>query len=58
MALVVKENKTKDITTGNGLVGRLRRTLEDNIGTDLKERDVNTGSWIDSVLDRDYLIAA
>ena len=37
----------------NRPIGRLRRKWENNIRTDIKEIDVNTRDWKDSVLDRD-----
>ena len=35
-------------------MGRPRRRWEDNIGMGLKEIDINTRNWVNSVQDRDY----
>ena len=40
--------------TGNGPIGRPRRTWEDNIRMDLEEIGINAGNWVDSAQDRGY----
>ena len=40
--------------SGERLLGRPRRRLEDNIRMDLEEIGINAGNWVDSVQDRDY----
>ena len=43
--------------TGKRPLGMPRRRWEDNIRRELKEIGKNTRNWVDSTLDRDYLIA-
>ena len=41
--------------TGNRSIGRPRHRWEDNIRMDIKEISINTGNWVDSAQDRDYI---
>jgi hypothetical protein len=43
--------------TGKKLLGRPRRRWKDNIIMDHIEIGINTGNWVDSAQDRDYLRA-
>ena len=40
--------------TGKRLLGRPRRSWEENIKMDLKEIGINKTNWVDSAQDRDY----
>ena len=41
-------------TTGQGPLGRPRRRWEDNIRMFVKEIDINTRNWVDSIQDKVY----
>ena len=41
-------------STGKRPLRRPRHRLEDNIRIDIKEIEVDTKNWVDSVKDRDY----
>ena len=43
--------------TGKRPLGRPRRRWEDNIRMDLEDIGINSGNWVDSAQDRDYLRA-
>ena len=42
--------------TGKRPLGRPRRKWEDNIRMDLEEIGINTGNWVDSAQDRNYIL--
>ena len=48
------DDDDNDSLKGKGILGRPRRSWEDNIRMDLKEMVINTRNWVDLAQDRDY----